>query len=211
MSHETIYRSLFVQARGVLKKELTQYLRTRRTIRRSGKASRKGHGKGQIEDMISIRERPASVEDRAVPGHWEGDLIAGSRNTYIATLVERHSRYVMLAKVPNKKTETVVNALIEQAHQLPTQLYKSLTWDRGLEMADHKRFTLATNIAVYFCDPRSPWQRGSNENTKWSASILLSQKDESVATLTGTFGRGCSATQRAATQDAGVRNSGRNI
>ena len=140
VSHETIYRSLFVQARGVLKKELTQYLRTRRTIRRSGKASRKGHGKGQIEDMISIRERPASVEDRAVPGHWEGDLIAGSRHTYIATLVERHSRYVMLAKVPNKKTETVVNALIEQAHQLPTQLYKSLTWDRGLEMADHKRF-----------------------------------------------------------------------
>ena len=134
MSHETIYRSLFVQARGVVKKELTQYLRTRRTIRRSGKASRKGHGKGQIEDMISIRERPASVEDRAVPGHWEGDLIAGSRNTCIATLVERHSRYVMLAKVPNKKTETVVNALIEQAHQLPTELYKSLTWDRGLEI-----------------------------------------------------------------------------
>ena len=165
VSHETIYRSLFVQARGVLKKELTQYLRTRRTIRRSGKASRKGHGKGQIEDMISIRERPASVEDRAVPGHWEGDLIAGSRNTYIDTLVERHSRYVMLAKVPDKKTETVVNALIEQAHQLPTELYKSLTWDRGLEMADHRRFTLATNIAVYFCDPRSPWQRGSHENT----------------------------------------------
>ena len=165
MSHETIYRSLFVQARGFLKKELTQYLRTRRTIRRSGKASRKGHGKGQIESMISIRERPASVEDRAVPGHWEGDLIAGSRHTYIATLVERHSRYVMLAKVPNKKTETGVNALIEQAHQLPTELYKSLTWDRGLEMADHKPFTLATNIAVYFCDPRSPWQRGSNENT----------------------------------------------
>ena len=165
VSHETIYRSLFIQARGALKKELTQYLRSRRTIRRSTKATRKGHGKGQIEDMISIRERPASVEDRAVPGHWEGDLIAGSGNTYIATLVERHSRYVMLAKVPNKKTESVVNALIEQAHQLPTELYKSLTWDRGLEMADHKRFTLATNIAVYFCDPHSPWQRGSNENT----------------------------------------------
>ena len=115
--------------------------------------------------MISIRERPASVEDRAIPGHWEGDLIAGSRHTYIATLVERHSRYVMLAKVPNKKTETVVNAFIEQAHPLPTELYKSLTWDRGLEMADHRRFTLATNIAVYFCDPRGPWQRGSNENT----------------------------------------------
>ena len=165
VSHETIYRSLFIQARGALKKELTDYLRTKRTIRRSAKASRKGHGGGQIEGMVSIRERPASVEDRAIPGHWEGDLIAGSNNTYIATLVERHSRYVMLAKVPNKKTEAVVNALIEQAHQLPTELYKSLTWDRGLEMADHKRFTLATDIAVYFCDPRSPWQRGSNENT----------------------------------------------
>jgi IS30 family transposase len=165
VSHETIYRSLFIQARGALKKELTAYLRSKRTIRRSAQSSRKGHGGGQIEDMISIRERPASVEDRAVPGHWEGDLIEGSRNTFIATLVERHSRYVMLAKVPNKKTETVVNALIEHAHQLPTELYKSLTWDRGLEMADHKRFTLATDIAVYFCDPRSPWQRGSNENT----------------------------------------------
>jgi len=165
VSHETIYRSLFIQARGALKKELTDYLRTKRTIRRSAKASRKGHGGGQIEDMVSIRERPASVEDRAIPGHWEGDLIAGSNNTYIATLVERHSRYVMLAKVPNKKTEPVVNALIEQAHQLPTELYKSLTWDRGLEMADHKRFTLETDIDVYFCDPRSPWQRGSNENT----------------------------------------------
>ena len=122
VSQETIYRSLFIQARGALKKELTQYLRTKRTIRRSAKASRKGHGKGQIEDMVSIRERPASVEDRAVPGHWEGDLIQGSRNTYIATLVERHSRYVMLAKVSNKKTETVINALIEQAHQLPTEI-----------------------------------------------------------------------------------------
>ncbi len=165
MSHETIYRSLFIQARGALKKGLSQYLRTRRTIRRSRHATRKGRGGGQIPDLISIRERPVSVEGRAVPGHWEGDLIAGSKNTYIATLVERHSRYVMLAKVPNKETETVVSALIEHARQLPTELYKSLTWDRGLEMADHKRFTLATDIAVYFCDPKSPWQRGSNENT----------------------------------------------
>ena len=165
MSHETIYRSLFIQARGALKKELTQYLRSKRAIRRSSKATLKGHGKGQLEDMISIRERPASLEDRAVPGHWEGDLIEGSKNSYIAALVERHSRYVMLAKVPNKKTETVINALIKHAHQLPTELYRSLTWDRGREMAEHKRFTLATNIAVYFCDPRSPWQRGSNENT----------------------------------------------
>ena len=165
MSHETIYRSLFIQARGALKKELTAHLRSGRTIRRSKQATRKGHGKGQIEDMISIRQRPAAVEDRAVPGHWEGDLIAGSKNSYIATLVERYSRYVMLVKVPNKETETVINALIEHAHKLPTELYKSLTWDRGLEMADHKRFTLATDIAVYFCDPKSPWQRGSNENT----------------------------------------------
>ncbi len=165
VSHETIYRSLFIQARGALKKELTRHLRTKRTIRRSRHASRKGRGGGQIPDLISIRERPASVEDRAVPGHWEGDLIAGSKNTYIATLVERYSRYVMLAKVANKETETVVNALIEHAHKLPTELYKTLTWDRGLEMAEHKRFTLATDIAVYFCDPRSPWQRGSNENT----------------------------------------------
>ena len=165
VSQETIYRSLFIQARGALKKELTQHLRTQRTIRRSRHASRKGRGSGQIPDLISIRERPASVEDRAVPGHWEGDLIAGSKNTYIATLVERFSRYVMLVKVSNKETETVINALIDHAHKLPTELYKTLTWDRGLEMAEHKRFTLTTDIAVYFCDPRSPWQRGSNENT----------------------------------------------
>ena len=165
VSHETIYRTLFIQARGALKKELTEHLRSKRTIRRSAQASRKGHGKGQIEGMISIRERPASIEDRAVPGHWEGDLIQGSGNTYIATLVERFSRYVMLVKVSNKETETVINALIDHAHKLPTELYKTLTWDRGLEMADHKRFTLATDITVYFCDPRSPWQRGSNENT----------------------------------------------
>jgi IS30 family transposase len=165
VSHETIYRSLFVQARGVLKKELLQYLRSKRTIRRSRHASLKRDGLGQIKDAISISERPASVEDRAVPGHWEGDLIAGSRNSYIATLVERHSRYVMLVKVQNKDTESVVSALIKQSQKLPRELYKSLTWDRGKELADHKRFTLATDIDVYFCDPRSPWQRGSNENT----------------------------------------------
>ena len=115
--------------------------------------------------MISIRERPASVEDRAVPGHWEGDLLAGPKNSHIATLVERHTRYVMLVKVANKDTRTVVSALIKQAKKLPTELYKSLTWDRGKELAAHKQFTLATDIDVYFCDPRSPWQRGSNENT----------------------------------------------
>lgn len=165
VSHETIYRSLFVQARGVLKKELLQYLRTQRAIRRSRHASLKGDGLGQITNAVSIRERPASVEDRAVPGHWEGDLVAGSRNSYIATLVERQSRYVMLVKVKNKDTESVVSALIKQSKKLPNELYKSLTWDRGKELADHQRFTMATNVDVYFCDPSSPWQRGSNENT----------------------------------------------
>ena len=165
VSHETIYRSLFVQARGVLKKELIQHLRSQRTMRRSRHGTGKGDGRGQVKDMISIRERPASVEDRAVPGHWEGDLLSGSKNSYIATLVERHTRYVMLAKVANKDTQTVVSALIKQAKKLPSELYKSLTWDRGKELADHRRFSLATDIDVYFCDPRSPWQRGSNENT----------------------------------------------
>jgi IS30 family transposase len=165
VSHETIYRSLFVQARGVLKKELLQHLRSKRTNLRSKHISQKGEGHGQIKDMISISERPASVEDRAVPGHWEGDLITGSKNSHIATLVERHTRYVMLVKVPNKETQTVVSALIKQAKKLPAELYKSLTWDRGKELAGHKQFTLATDIDVYFCDPQSPWQRGSNENT----------------------------------------------
>ena len=142
-----------------------QHLRTKRTIRRSRHASLKRDGLGQIADAASIRERPASAEDRAVPGHWEGDLIGGSKNSYIATLVERHTRYVMLAKVPNKDTQSVVSALIKQAHNLPREVYKSLTWDRGKELADHKRFTLATDIDVYFCDPHSPWQRGTNENT----------------------------------------------
>ena len=165
VSHETIYRSLFIQARGVLKKELQQYLKSQRSIRRSKKHSLKKEGLGQIKNMALIRERPASVEDRAVPGHWEGDLIAGSNNSYIATLVERHTRYVMLAKVKGKETETVISALIKHARKLPTELYQSLTWDRGKEMADHERFTLATDVKVYFCDPQSPWQRGSNENT----------------------------------------------
>jgi IS30 family transposase len=165
VSHETIYRSLFIQARGALKKELLQHLRSQRAMRRSKHSSLKGKGLGKITEAVSIRERPASVEDRAVPGHWEGDLIFGTRNSQIATLVERHTHYVMLAKVNSKNTETVINALIKQAHKLPRELYRSLTWDRGSEMADHKRFTLATDIDVYFCDPQSPWQRGSNENT----------------------------------------------
>jgi len=165
VSHETIYRSLYVQARGALKKELIQHLRTQRTMRRSRSGNKGGEGQGQIKDMVRISERPAAVEDRAVPGHWEGDLLAGSNNTHIATLVERHTRFVMLAKVNGKDTKTVITALIKQARKLPRELYKSLTWDRGKELSDHKRFTLATDIDVYFCDPQSPWQRGSNENT----------------------------------------------
>ena len=165
VSHETIYRSLYIQARGVLKKELQLYLRTQRAIRRSKQHSIKKIGLGKITNAVSISERPASVEDRAVPGHWEGDLISGSNNSHIATLVERHSRYVLLVKLKGKDTETVISALIKHAKKLPTELYKSLTWDRGTEMSDHQRFTLATNIDVYFCDPQSPWQRGSNENT----------------------------------------------
>lgn len=165
VSHETIYRTLFIQARGALKKELLQHLRSKRAMRRSRHNSLKGKGLRTITETVSIRERPASVEDRAVPGHWEGDLIFGTKNSQIATLVERNTRYVMLAKVDGKDTETVISALIKQAYKLPRELYRSLTWDRGTEMADHKRFTLATDIKVYFCDPQSPWQRGSNENT----------------------------------------------
>lgn len=165
VSHETIYRSLFVQARGVLKKELMSYLRSQRAMRRPGPKKWQGDGRGQIKDMVSIRERPASVEDRAVPGHWEGDLLTGPNNSYIATLVERHTRYVMLVKVANKDTRTVISALIKQSKKLPSELKKSLTWDRGKEFMNHRQFSLATDIDVYFCDPRSPWQRGSNENT----------------------------------------------
>jgi IS30 family transposase len=163
--HETIYRSLFIQARGVLKKELLAHLRSTRAIRRSRHASLKRDGLGQIKDAISIRERPAAVDDRAIPGHWEGDLIAGSKNSFIATLVERRTRYVMLAKVSGKETQTVVAALAAQVKHLPSELRLSLTWDRGKELADHKSLTLATELDVYFCDPHSPWQRGTNENT----------------------------------------------
>ena len=165
VSTETIYRSLFIQARGVLRKELTAHLRSRRTMRRSAHATTKGQGRGGITDAVSIRERPAEVEDRAVPGHWEGDLIAGSANTHIATLVERRTRYLLLVKVAGKDTASVVDAIAAQIQTLPRQLRASLTWDRGMELAEHRRFSVATDVAVYFCDPRSPWQRGSNENT----------------------------------------------
>ena len=165
VSHETIYRTLFIQSRGALKKELLEHLRRSRAMRRSRHHTQKTADHGRISDTISISERPAAVDDRAVPGHWEGDLLCGSSNSQIATLIERSTRYVMLVKVDRKDTQTVVDALIRTARKLPNELYKSLTWDRGKEMADHRRFTLATDIQVYFCDPQSPWQRGSNENT----------------------------------------------
>jgi len=165
VSHETIYRSLFIQTRGALKKELLGHLRRTRAMRRSRHHTQKTGNHGRIVDAVSISERPATVEDRAVPGHWEGDLVFGSNNSQIATLVERQTRYVMLVKIAGKDTETVINGLIKNARKLPQELYKSLTWDRGTEMHGHKRFTLATDIQVYFCDPKSPWQRGSNENT----------------------------------------------
>jgi IS30 family transposase len=165
VSHETIYRSLFIQARGVLKKELVQHLRSKRRIRRSRQSRDSGHRCGQIVDAISIRERPAEIEDRAIPGHWEGDLLGGTNNSHIATLVERHSRFTALVKVPSKDTTAVVAALSRHVRKLPASLRRSLTWDRGLEMAKHKSFTVATNVKVYFCDPQSPWQRGTNENT----------------------------------------------
>jgi IS30 family transposase len=169
VSHETIYRSLFIQARGVLKKELMDYLRSKRHMRRSRHPY--VHGHGRIIDAVSIRERPAEAEDRAIPGHWEGDLLAGGNNSYIVTLVERHSRFLMLIKVPGKDTAVVVAALSKHVRKLPATLRRSLTWDRGLEMAKHKEFTVATDVQVYFCDPQSPWQRGTNENT----NLLLRQ------------------------------------
>jgi IS30 family transposase len=165
VSHETIYKSLFVQARGVLKRELLSHLRTRRLIRRGKHSTTRGQPRGRIIDAVSIRERPPEVEDRAVPGHWEGDLLAGGKNSHIATLVERHSRFVMLVKVPGKDTDSVVSALVRQIRHLPAGVMSSLTWDRGTELADHKRFSVATDVSVYFCDPQCPWQRGSNENT----------------------------------------------
>jgi len=165
VSHETIYRTLYIQSRGALRKELTQRLRRGRTVRHARKANKVSDGRGHIVDAVSISERPAQVEDRAVPGHWEGDLILGKNSSYIATLVERQSRFVMLVKIPSKHTETVIRALGSKMKKLPTELRQSLTWDCGKEMANHKAFTIATDIQVYFCNPHSPWQRGSNENT----------------------------------------------
>jgi len=197
VSHETIYLTLFVQSRGALKRELATHLRTRRMMRRSKTHTSRGHGRGQIVDAVAISERPAEVEDRAVPGHWEGDLLIGSGRSQIATLVERSTRFVMLVQLPEgRSTEHVVGALAAHVQTLPVQLRRSLTWDRGLELADHKRFTVDTGVQVYFCDPKSPWQRGSNENTNGLlrqyfpkgtsiASFTQEQLDEIAAKLNG--------------------------
>jgi IS30 family transposase len=178
VSHETIYRTLFVQARGALKRELIAHLRSGRMMRRGRHASTAGQPRGQIKEAVSIRERPPEAEDRAVPGHWEGDLLAGSRNTHVATLVERSSRFVMLVRITGKDTESVVAALSEQIRRLPRTMMATLTWDRGTEMAAHKRFTVATDVSVYFCDPKSPWQRATSENTNRLLRQYLPRKTD---------------------------------
>jgi IS30 family transposase len=163
VSYETIYKSLFIQTRGIFRKELRKHLRTKRKFRHA-----KPHSpgtRGHIVDGVSISERPVGIEDRAVPGHWEGDLIIGSNNSQIATLVERQIRYTVLVKIKSKKTDDVVSALSRQMNKLPVLLQQSLTWDRGTAMASHAKFSIATDIDVYFCDPQSPSQRGTNENT----------------------------------------------
>jgi IS30 family transposase len=178
VSHETIYRTLFVQARGALKRELLAHLRSKRLMRKGRRASTRGQPRGQIKEAVSIRERPPEVEDRAVPGHWEGDLLSGSRNTHVATLLERSSRFVMLVQLRGKDTESVVAALGEQIRRLPSTMMATLTWDRGPEMAAHKKFTVATDVAVYFCDPKSPWQRGTSENTNRLLRQYLPRKTD---------------------------------
>jgi len=178
VSHETIYRSLFIQARGVLKQELLRHLRSQRTVRRARTATRTGQHRGQIVEAVSIRVRPPEAADRAVPGHWEGDLLAGSHHSHVATLVERQSRFTLLVKVRNRETATVVAALARQMRTLPAALRRSLTWDRGLELAQHAAFTVATDVQVYFCDPQSPWQRGTNENTNGLLRQYLPQRTD---------------------------------
>jgi IS30 family transposase len=207
----TIYRSLFIQARGALKKELLEHLRRTRAMRRSRHHTQKTDDHGRIRDTVSISERPASVEDRAVPGHWEGDLLCGSGNSQIATLVERQTRYVMLVKIASKDSETVINALIKHASKLPQELYKSRTWDRGTEMAGHKRFTVATDIQVYFCDPQHPWQRGSNENTNGLLRQYFPKGTDLSVYFAGQTQRCGKTTERASEKDAGLRNARRTI
>lgn len=211
VSHETIYRTLFIQARGALKKELLQHLRRTRGMRRSRHHTQKTADHGRITETVSIRQRPAEADDRAVPGHWEGDLFFGSNNSQIATLVERQTRYVLLARVKSKDTETVIDALIKQARTLPRELYRSLTWDRGKEMAEHKRFSLATDIEVYFCDPQHPWQRGSNENTNGLLRQYFPKRHGSLEHSSEPTQCGRPTTERASEGDAKLRNTRRTI
>lgn len=183
ISHETIYKTLFIQTRGALKKELLRQLRTQRVMRQSKHFNTKGNARGGIIDAISIHDRPEEVNDRIVPGHWEGDLICGTQKSYVATLVERSSRYTLLAKLTGNDTQTVVSAITKKIVEMPEQLKKSLTWDRGMEMAQHKLFTIDTDIKVYFCDPKSPWQKGTNENTnKLLRQYMPKKTDLSVYT-----------------------------
>ena len=208
ISHEAIYRSLFIQTRGVLKKELTAHLRTARRMRRPKSHNAKS-GQGHILDMVSIRERPAEVEDRAVPGHWEGDLLTGANDTHIATLVERNTRFTMLVKIPRKDTTTVVAALAKHIRKLPEELRHSLTWDQGKEMHAHKRFTFATNVQVYFCDPRSPWQRGSNENTNGLLRQYFPRGTRLLAYLPELPQQHRPAAQSTSAKDLGLQNASR--
>jgi transposase, IS30 family len=183
VSHETIYRTLYVQARGALKRELLAHLRRHHPLRRRRRYSAVGQPRGRIIDAVPIAERPPSVDARAVPGPWEGDLLAGAQHTYIATLVGRQSRYIQLVKLRGKDAVTVNRALTRHVRQLPEGLMASLTWDRGLEMAHHRRFTMATDVLVYFCDPQSLWQRGTNENTNGLLRQYL-PKGTDLSTLT---------------------------
>jgi len=208
VSHETIYRSLFIQARGVLKKELMDHLRSKRRMRRSRHASEHGLSRGTIVAAVSIRERPAEAEDRAIPGHWEGDLLSGGKNSYVATLVERHSRFLMLIKVPSKATEAVIAALSQHVRKLPATLRRSLTWDRGLEMAKHKEFTVATDVQVYFCDPQSPWQRGSNENKhQSSAATVFPARNRPVSNHSSAARPGLAALESTPKKDSRIPDS----
>ena len=179
VSHETIYQSIFVQGRGALRHELHLCLRSGRAMRRNKRWVKSGHGMGKIRDMVMITERPAEAEDRAVPGHWEGDLIMGKGFTSVGTLVERTTRYLMLVRLPKGHgAEAFRDALTKRIVTLPAQLRRSITWDQGPEMSEHVRFTVDTGVQVYFCDPKSPWQRGTNENTNGLLRQYLPKKSD---------------------------------
>ena len=208
VSAETIYRTLYVQARGVLRRELTAHLRRGQSLRHRQGRARPG-GRAQIVNAVSISARPAEIDDRAIPGHWEGDLFAGRDQSYIATLVERSSRFVILVKVSGKDSATVVQALIRRVRRLPVGLMASLTWDRGPELAQHQVFTVATDVAVYFCDPRSPWQRGTNENTNGLLRQYFPKGTDLSELHPASARRRGAETQRAPAENVRLPNAGR--